>query len=146
MLLMLTICGRSRDILKTFREVFSNSHFFVDHKLCISIVFDFSWEHCNTQEKLETGYAKFGGMLRCIIVQVEVFYLYFILLTSPCNKSDTTKKSVHIFTGVQVGTPQQLASITAGPKRWIYISKSFVWKSGSSLPLLTNSRKYHNIP
>ena len=46
--------------------------------------------------------------------------IYFILLTSPDNKvSDTTRKKVymHIFTGVQVGTPQRQAPITVGPKR-----------------------------
>ena len=44
------------------------------------------------------------------------FYFIFILLTSPNNKiSDTTKKSVHIFTKVQAGTPQQRAPITADP-------------------------------
>ena len=30
-------------------------------KNCVTFVFDFSWDDCNTQEKLETthGYAKF---------------------------------------------------------------------------------------
>ena len=61
---MLTIHGRSRDILSELKllENSSNSHFFVDLKLFISIVFDFSWDHCNTQEKLETMVMqKFGG-------------------------------------------------------------------------------------
>ena len=61
---MLTIHGRSRDIRSELKllENSSNSHFFVDLKLCISIVFDFSWDHCNTQEKLETMVMqKFGG-------------------------------------------------------------------------------------
>ena len=35
----------------------------------------------------------------------------------PNNKiSETTKKSVHVFTGVQPGTPQQRAPLTAGPR------------------------------
>ena len=52
--------------------------------------------------------------------QANCYLLYFILLTSPDNKiSDATKKSIDvcIFTGVQVGTPQQQAPFTAGPKR-----------------------------
>ena len=46
--------------------------------------------------------------------------LFFILLTLPDNKvSDTMRKKVymHLFTGVQAGTPQQQAPITVGPKR-----------------------------
>ena len=32
-------------------------------------VFEFSWDDCNTREQLETtGYAKFGGETRCIMV------------------------------------------------------------------------------
>ena len=32
-------------------------------KFCIIIVFDFSWDDCNSQEKLDNnGYAKFGGV------------------------------------------------------------------------------------
>ena len=45
--------------------------------------------------------------------------IYFILLTSPDNKvSDTTRKKVymHIFMGVQVGTPQRQVTITAGQR------------------------------
>ena len=66
MLLMLTIHGRSRDIrseLKLLENSFQiHIIFFLDLKLFISIVFDFSWDHCNTQEKLETMVMqKFGG-------------------------------------------------------------------------------------
>ena len=41
-------------------------HFHIDHnapclcpELCITIVFDFPWDDCNTLEKLETIYANF---------------------------------------------------------------------------------------
>ena len=39
-------------------------------KVCIAIVFDFSWDDCNTQEKLET--MVLGGNLRCIMVNVKM--------------------------------------------------------------------------
>ena len=29
-------------------------NFIYPPKFCIGVVFDFSWDHCNTQEKLET--------------------------------------------------------------------------------------------
>ena len=37
-------------------------HFVYVPELCITIVFDFSWDDCNTQEKLETMYANFWGV------------------------------------------------------------------------------------
>ena len=37
-------------------------HLVYPPKLCITIVLDFPWDDCYTQEKLEiTGYAKFWG-------------------------------------------------------------------------------------
>ena len=47
--------------------------------LCITIVFDFSWGDCNTQENLETMVTPFlggagwgGGDTRCIMVYVKI--------------------------------------------------------------------------
>ena len=44
-------------------------HFLIDHnapclcpELCVTIVFDFSWDDCNTLEKLETMHANFWGV------------------------------------------------------------------------------------
>ena len=47
---------------------FPKMHLVCHPKFCISIVFNFSWDGCNTQEKSKTasGYAKFGGQTRCI--------------------------------------------------------------------------------
>ena len=60
------MCIRDRVCIETRQEYlnFENSfihHFHIDHnapylplKFCITIVFYFSWDDCNTQEKLET--------------------------------------------------------------------------------------------
>ena len=55
-------------------------HFHISHnapylppKFDISIVFNFSWDVCNTQEKWKTKVMQnFGGHLRCIMGSVEV--------------------------------------------------------------------------
>ena len=40
---------------------------------CITIVLDFSWDDCNTQEKLETMVMQNSGeYTRCIMVYVKV--------------------------------------------------------------------------
>ena len=42
-------------------------------KFCITIIFDFSWDDCNTQEKLETMVMQnFRGLTRCIMVYVKM--------------------------------------------------------------------------
>ena len=45
-------------------------------KFCITIVFDFRWDDCNNQEKLETMVIQFsfflGGGTRCIMVYVKM--------------------------------------------------------------------------
>ena len=54
-------------------------------KFCITIIFDFSWDDCNTQEKLETVVMQnFRGQTRCIMVYVKMvntgisnFFAYF---------------------------------------------------------------------
>ena len=53
------------------------------------------------------------------------FILFFSLLTLPNNKiSETTKQSVHICTGEQMGTPQQQVPSTVGPRhRLLKMSK-----------------------
>ena len=44
-------------------------------KFCISIVFVFSWDHCESQEKLETMLMQsFGGQTKSIMVFSEVAY------------------------------------------------------------------------
>ena len=55
-------------------------NFHIDHnanclppKLCVSIMFDFSWDDPNTQEKMETMVMQnFGGLTRCMIVNVKM--------------------------------------------------------------------------
>ena len=57
-------------------------HFYISHnttcllpQFCITIVFDFSWSDCNTQEKLETMVMlnlRGGGGTRCIMVYVKM--------------------------------------------------------------------------
>ena len=45
------------------------------HLFCISIVFIFSWDGCNTQEKWKTKVMQnFGAQVRCIIADVQVAY------------------------------------------------------------------------
>ena len=42
---------------------------------CISIVFVFSWDHCESQEKLETMLMQnFGGQTKSIMIFSEVAY------------------------------------------------------------------------
>ena len=44
-------------------------------KFCISIVFNFSWDGCSTQEKWKTKVMQnFGGQIRCIMGDVQVAY------------------------------------------------------------------------
>ena len=48
-------------------------------KFCISIVFKFSWDGCNTQEKWKTKVMKNwggGGQIRCIVGDVQVAYSF----------------------------------------------------------------------
>ena len=42
-------------------------------KFCITVVLDFSWDDCNTQEKFgNNGYAKFCGVNICVkVVNIE---------------------------------------------------------------------------
>ena len=57
-------------------------HFHIPHnvpylppKFCMSIVFNFSWNSCNTQEKWKTKVMQnFGGQIRCIMGIVDVAY------------------------------------------------------------------------
>ena len=48
----------------------------------ISIVFDFSWDDCNTQEKLKTMVMYFfwlrGGGTICIMVSVKLVNIFFV--------------------------------------------------------------------
>ena len=48
-------------------------HLVYPPKLCITIVFDFSWDACNTPENLETMVMQNSeGETRCIMVYVKV--------------------------------------------------------------------------
>ena len=56
-------------------STFPIMHLICPLKFCISIVFNFSWERCNTQEKWKTKVMQnFGGQIRCIMRNVEVVY------------------------------------------------------------------------
>ena len=63
-------------------------HLVYPPKFCISFLFSFSWDGCNTQHKRKTNcYAKFGGggeegQIRCIMGDVQVTYRPF-----PCSKN-----------------------------------------------------------
>ena len=50
-------------------------------KVCLSIVFSFSWDGCNTQEKWKTKAMQIfflgGGRIRCVMGNVEVAYYYW---------------------------------------------------------------------
>ena len=53
-------------------------------KFCISIVFVFSWDRCNSREKLETMLMQnLGGQTKSIMVFSEVAYAIrnYVLLT-----------------------------------------------------------------
>lgn len=48
-------------------------HLVYPRKFCITIVFDFSWDDCYFQEKLEIIVMQnFGELTRCIIVYVKI--------------------------------------------------------------------------
>ena len=65
---MQRVCIETRQEYLNFENSFIH-HFHIDHnapslppKFCITIVFYFSWDNCNTQEKLETMVMQnFGG-------------------------------------------------------------------------------------
>ena len=53
-------------------------------KVCLSIVFSFSWDGCNTQEKWKTKVMQIlfflaggGGRIRCVMGNVEVAYYHW---------------------------------------------------------------------
>ena len=50
-------------------------------KVCISIVFNFSWDGCNTQEKWKTKVMQnLGGQISCTMGDVQVAYVGFTRL------------------------------------------------------------------
>ena len=57
-------------------STFPKMHLICPPKFCISIVFNFCWDGCNTQEKWKTKVKQnFGGQIRCIMGgDVEVAY------------------------------------------------------------------------
>ena len=51
---------------------------FCPPKLCISIVFISSWDHCKSQEKMETTFMQnFGGQTKSIMVFLKVAHCLF---------------------------------------------------------------------
>ena len=59
-------------------------HLVYPPKVCITIVLDLSWDHCNTQEKLGEGGGGWGE--RCIMVSVKM------LAASNRIKTESTRK------------------------------------------------------
>ena len=56
-------------------STFPIMHLICFPKFCISIVFNFSWDGCDTQEKRETKVIQnFGVQIRCIMGNVEGAY------------------------------------------------------------------------
>ena len=56
-------------------------------KFCINIVFYFSWEHCNTQEKSITKVMqRFGWQTRCIIGDVQMVNMVIRRDRKDCSK------------------------------------------------------------
>ena len=49
------------------------THLVYPPKFCIKIVFDFSWDDCNTQGKSETGYVKFCGLKQGVLWSLSKF-------------------------------------------------------------------------
>ena len=68
----LLFCGLMHSILYvTYTSLIM--HLICPPKFGISIVFNFSWDGCNTQEKWKTKVMqKFGGQIRCIKGDVQV--------------------------------------------------------------------------
>ena len=87
-------------------------------KFCISIVFYFSWDGCNTQEKWKVmqnlGVGGGGAPLRCIMGNVEVAYRAFSP-TWPVCEFIGTKESVGIrkeFNSHRTGLGRQHGAIS----------------------------------
>ena len=62
-------------------------HLLISHLICppkfrISIVFNFSWNGCNTQEKWKTKLMQnFGGQIKCAMADVQVAYIWYLTCT-----------------------------------------------------------------
>ena len=69
----ITLVGVSAVFLNT---PLAHLPFICPPKFCISIVFNFSWDGCSTQEKWKTKVVQnFGGQIRCIMGDAQVVYL-----------------------------------------------------------------------
>ena len=69
----ITLVGVSAVFLNT---PLAHLPFICPPKFCISIVFNFSWDGCSTQEKWKTKVVQnSGGQIRCIMEDVQVVYL-----------------------------------------------------------------------
>ena len=78
-------------------------HLICPPKCCISTVFNFSWDSCNTQEKGKTKVMQnFGGQKRCIMGDVLVanrrYRLRRLILDSTVS-CDVTERHLHPFPG-----------------------------------------------
>ena len=63
------------------------------HNFCLTTVFDFSWDDCNAQKKLETMVmeklgARGGGATRCIVVYVKMVTIKNLLFPKGCLQMD----------------------------------------------------------
>ena len=73
------------------------------------------------------------------------FFFSFILLTSPDNKSDTTKK-VYIYSQEYGRDTETVSANYCGPKVVNIHIKKLCLEIGLFLTPIDHSRKYHNIP
>ena len=77
-----SFCTNYSDVIIHYStSTFPIMHLFCPPKFCISIVINFSWDGCNTQEKWKTKVMQnLGGQIRCIMWNVEVAYVNFLLV------------------------------------------------------------------
>ena len=78
-------CSTTRPTLPLIWATFKNTIilFVFSPKFCTSIVFIFSWDHCKSQEKMETIFMQnFGGKTKSIIVLLKMahYFNYSLIL------------------------------------------------------------------
>ena len=65
----------ARPTTQSITCTFPIMHLICPPKFCVSIVFNFSWDGCNTREKWKTKVMQsLGGQTRCIMGNVQVAY------------------------------------------------------------------------
>ena len=79
-------------------------HLVCSPKFCINIVFNFSWDGCNTQEKwiklCKIWEGGRGGGISCIMVEVQVTYKYSVVKSSDMSRDHLFLK---ILSDLQIG-------------------------------------------